>query len=394
MKTFKQVVLVLAIFFATGEAVVRLDKKFLFFQGSRFVEVSTETRRSPELEALEHGQSVVSARDLRIMVLGDSKLYGPGVELQKVFSQQLKAMLSADKSLLYENILVLDLSKGGYNTLMNRLTYFEYVDKFKPNLVILGNNYEDVYGNQDVPEAISKSNLTIHEQTTKIFEEKISGENTPVFQKVRETVYHSSLLEFIMAGLNLELKLRGIVVPGSVFHHLIYESHREDYAGWIKAQKHLGDIIADCQRKGITLIVYSAPELNMLDNYAPYATVDRKLAAFFERRAVPYVIGVLPFSGMNSSELALSRYDGHANAKGHHIMAQQVYSVIIDMLSGEHNARKVSQLNRYGSLQNVAANLKHCSPPTSLLSRVEDFLKLLPYGRRKKSIDLHEKAAR
>lgn len=359
MKAFKQVVLVLAIFFAIGEAVVRLDKKFLFFQGSRFVEVSTETRRSPELEALAHGQSVVSPRDLRIMVLGDSKLYGPGVELPQIFSQQLKAMLAADKSLPYDNVLVLDLSRGGYNTLMNRLTYFEYVDKFQPHLVILGNNYEDVYGNQDVPEAISKANLTVHEQTTKIFEEKISGENTPVFQKIRETVYHSSLLEFIMAGLNLELKLRGIVVPGSVFHHLIYESHREDYAGWIKAQKHLGDMIADCQRKGITLIVYSVPELNMLGNYAPYDTVDRKLAAFFESRAVPYVLGALPFSGMNSSDLALSRYDGHANAKGHHLMAQQVYSVIVDKLGREPKAREISRAGQNLSLQNVVAASLH-----------------------------------
>jgi hypothetical protein len=99
-----------------------------------------------------------------------------------------------------------------------------------------------------------------------------------------------------MAGVNLELKLRGIVVPGSVFHHLIYESHRDDYAGWIKAQKHLRDMIADCKQKGIALIVYSTPELNMLDNYAPYDTVDRKLAAFFQRYAIPYVNGVSPFS--------------------------------------------------------------------------------------------------
>jgi hypothetical protein len=358
MKNFKHVIIVFAIFFATGEAIVRLDKEFLFFQGSRFVEVSVETRRSPELEALENGRFVASARDLRIMVLGDSKIYGPGVERQNVFSQQLKAMLAADNSLPYENILVLDLSRGGYNTLMNRLTYFDYVDKFKPTLVVLGNNYEDVYGNQDVPEAISQSNLTLHEQTAKIFEEKLSGENTPVFQHIREKVYRSSLLEFIMAGLNLELKLRGIVVPGSVFHHLIYESHREDYPGWIKAQKHLRDMIADCQQKGIALIVYSTPELNMLGNYAPYDIVDRKLAAFFASRAVPYVIGATSFSGMNSSELALSRYDGHANAKGHYLMAQRVYSVIVDMLGREHHTREISQISRHASLQNVTANFE------------------------------------
>lgn len=354
MKIFKQVLIVLAIFFATGEAVVRLDKQFLFFQGSRFVEVSNDARQTPELAALTNGQFVASAKTLRIMVLGDSKIYGPGVAFQKIFSQQLKTLLAGDRSLPYENVLVLDLSRGGYNTLMNRLAYFEYVDQFQPHLVILGNNYEDVYGNQEVPEAISKSALSLQEQTDKLLEER-GSDNTPLFQKVRETVYHSSLLEFIMAGLNLELKLHGVIVPGSVFHHLIYKSHREDYPGWIKAQEHLHDMILDCEQKNIALIVYSVPEVNMLDNYAPYEVVDRTLAAFFARYAVPYVNGVQPFLGMKSSELALSRYDGHANDKGHHLMAQQVYAVIVQTLRREYAARAVSMNSRKEAAPNTTA---------------------------------------
>lgn len=341
MKTFKRFALILAIFFASGEAVVRLDKQFLFFHGSQVVEVSNDARRSEELDAVERGRFMISARDLRIMVLGDSKFYGPGVEFGKIFSQQLKGMLAADKSLPYENVLVLDLSRGGYNTLMNRLTYFEYVDQFDPNLVILGNNYEDVYGNQDVPEAISQSDLSPHQQTSKIFEESAS-DNMPLFQRIRKLLYHSSLLEFIMAGLNLELKLHGVIVPGSVFHHLIYKSHRDDYPGWVKSQKHLRDIIADCKKRGIDLMVYSVPELNMLDNYAPYEMVDQRLAAFFAGYSVPYINGVEPFHGMNSSDLALSRYDGHANDKGHHLMAQQVYAAIAPRLHGEYAVREIS----------------------------------------------------
>lgn len=338
MKTFRQFVLIFAIFFASGEAVVRLDKQFLFFHGSQFVEISNDARRSVELEAVEHGRLTISANDLRIMVLGDSKFYGPGVEFDKIFSQQLKGMLAQDNRLRHDNVLVLDLSRGGYNTLMNRLTYFEYVDQFKPHVVILGNNYEDVYGNQDVPEAISNSNLSLHEQTSKVFAERPT-DNMPLFQRVRDQLYHSSLLEFIMSGLNLELKLHGVIVPGSVFHHLIYKSHREDYPGWIKAQRHLRDMIADCRQRGIALIVYSVPELNMLDNYAPYEMVDRKLAAFFATYAVPYLSGVQPFRGMNSNELALSRYDGHANDKGHYLMARQVYASLAPTLQREYAAQ-------------------------------------------------------
>jgi hypothetical protein len=352
MKTCKRFALILAIFFASGEAVVRLDKQFLFFHGSQFVEISNDARRSVELEAVEHGRLTVSAGDLRIMVLGDSKIYGPGVEFSKIFSQQLKGMLAADKSLPYENVLVLDLSRGGYNTLMNRLAYFEYVDQFQPHLVILGNNYEDVYGNQDVSEVISKSNLTTHEQTSKVFEESAS-DNMPLFQRIRDQLYHSSLLEFIMAGLNLELKLRGVVVPGSVFYHLIYKSHSDNYPGWIKAQKHLRDIIGDCKKRGIDLMVYSVPEVNMLDNYAPYDVVDRKLAAFFAGYSVPYINGVQPFLGIKSSELALSRYDGHANEKGHRLMAQQVYAAIVPTLHREYAVQETSMGRRNGAWQSA-----------------------------------------
>ncbi|NUM73443.1 SGNH/GDSL hydrolase family protein [candidate division KSB1 bacterium] len=357
MNTFKRFALIFAIFFASGEAVVRLDKRFLFFHGSQLVEISNEARHSAELDAIENGRFTVSARDLRILILGDSKIYGPGVEFNKIFSQQLKSMLNADKSLPFGNVWVLDLSRGGYNTLMNRLAYFEYVDRFQPQLVILGNNYEDVYGNQEVSEAIRKSNLSPHEQMQKAFEEKDSG-NIPLFQRVRSCLYHSSLLEFVMAGLNRELKLRGVVVPGSVFHHLVYKSHREDYPGWIKAQKHLRDIITDCRQKGINLMVYSVPELNMLDNYAPYTVLDRKLATFFADYSVRYLNGVQPFLGMNSSTLALSRYDGHANAKGHRLMAQQVYEAIAPTLRRGYASQEISMQYRNHAAESLGNSLQ------------------------------------
>lgn len=352
MKTFKQSFVLLAIFLALGETIVRIDKKFLFFQGSRFVEVAVETRRSPELVALNANAFAISPRDLRVMVLGDSKIYGPGVDFREVFSQRLKALLAADKSLPYDNIFVLDLSHGGYNTLMNRLTYFQYVEKFQPQLVVLGNNYEDVYGNQDAPASMHKSNLGTHAQLAEIFEQTKNGENTPRFQHIREAVYHSSLLEFILAGVNLELKLRGVVVPGSVFHHLIYESHHEEYVGWVKAKAHLRDLIIDCKQRGAALIVYASPELNMIDNYAPYDTLDHTLSEFFASYAIPYLHDVSPFRGGETSDFALSRYNGHANAKGHQVMAQQVYPIIVEALP---RVREVSHAADNLALKQLAA---------------------------------------
>lgn len=95
----------------------------------------------------------------------------------------------------------------------------------------------------------------------------------------------------------------------------------------------------------------------MLDNYAPYYVVDRRLAAFFAGYSVPYINGVQPFIGMNSSDLALSRYDGHANDKGHHLMAQQVYAAIAPTLHHEYAVREISLSCRNGAWRDIGSSL-------------------------------------
>ena len=82
------------------------------------------------------------------MVLGDSYIHGGGIEFENNFSQQLKKMFS-NETLGFDKVWVLDVSKSSANNLDNNMIYFQFVEKFKPDIVILGYNYNDIEGDLD-----------------------------------------------------------------------------------------------------------------------------------------------------------------------------------------------------------------------------------------------------
>jgi hypothetical protein len=321
------------VFMAIGEIIVRLDAAFMFFQSSRIVRFESGIRHSTELTLIENGVFSVLKKDLRVMVLGDSMIQGLGIEPEKIFSQQLKLMLGSEMENRYSNIYVLDVSCGGNNTLRNKLTYFAYVDRFKPRIVILCYNYDDVYGDQNgkqnnektVPEELDTTGTGKRQSLM----QPVPGTKSPISNSVT-LLYNSKLLEFTLIKLNMELKLRGIILPGSEFYHLVNIAYSPEFYGWEKSKNHLIDIMQDCKKRGIKLIVFTMPKLNMLSNYQVFNKIEKEVSSFIKRNATIYVNGVTPFLGFNSDDYAISRYDAHPNYKAHNIMAKYVCKIIIN----------------------------------------------------------------
>jgi hypothetical protein len=324
----RQLLLGVLIFIGMGELVVQVDNLFAFFQGNRFVQVDNSLRESSELQRITSGRFTFSPGDLRILVLGDSRIRGLGIKPGDVFSRQLKLLLQADKDKPYANVYVLDVSAGGYNTLMNKRAYFKYVDLFKPQLVILCYNYDDVNGNQDdIPADNAGAGTAGGAAPAGAAVAKHGQPQTQLIPRLLEVLYNLKLVKFILVNANMELKLHGIILPGSEFYHVIH-SYSERLSGWVKSSRHLEEIIRDSRQRGIKIIVYTTPELNMLANYGVFDPIEKELSVFFKNYPGIYVNGVEPFAGRNSDDFALSRYDAHPNTRAHRIMAEHVYRVI------------------------------------------------------------------
>ena len=82
----------------------------------------------------------------RILVLGDSFIFGAGVEMEDTYSKQLENILrSQSKKIKYE---VINTGVLGYGTDQEYYLLEEWIDRLKPDLVIIGfyieNDVEDV----------------------------------------------------------------------------------------------------------------------------------------------------------------------------------------------------------------------------------------------------------
>jgi lysophospholipase L1-like esterase len=322
-----KILLRIILLFALGELLIRADQYFLFFQGLQFEVVQTVSRESEELTLLREKRFVAGDKDLRILVLGDSWIYGAGVDFNSIATQKLKQKLREEKEGRFENTWVFNSSTPSNNNLMNKITYFKYVDQFAPQVVLLAYNPNDVYGNQDeklVRKEIAKDSAAVAPKNFK----PATDEGIGVAQQVRRTLQRSKLIGFLAMKINMELKIKGLVVPGTEFHHLLYKAYLRDYRPWQKSQQHLDSIITDCKKRNIELIVYMVPELNMLDSYGIFDEQENLILDYFRERGVKVIRGVDGFRGYKSDDLALSRYDGHPNEKAHQIVADTLYKTL------------------------------------------------------------------
>ena len=308
-----------------GEIVVRFDEHTLFFQEARNLILANTYKESVEKSLADTGTMPVRRGDIRIMLLGDSKLYGVGVGPAKSAGALVKAKLQRESN--RRSVYLLDLTEPGSNTFYNRRAFDQYQGAVSPQVVILAYNHNDVYGDQgEEQQTRDTSSLTPSPAsvTTNTRRDRFLG----IVTTARALLGQSHAMTFTLVKLNMELKLAGVIVPGTEFHHLINRSHASDYPGWIASQKHLLAIADACRARHITFIVYIVPELEMLPRYSVFTRLDGYLMNYFKGMGVRSHNGVEPFRKRRGETFALSRYDGHPNEAAHEIIADDLFHEI------------------------------------------------------------------
>lgn len=314
----KKIIFYALLFAIIGEIMLRIDEGFHMFEDTRVVKIPTDLKVTPEYKLLTGNKINLAGNNLRIMVLGDSYIAGGGINAEERFSQQLKTILNA-RNKRYDDIYVLDVSKPNSNTLDNNLTYFHFVDSFKPHIVILGYNLNDGEGYLEKHPAKDAGSASASTNSAK---------NTSFTRKIYNIYKKSKLLDFAFHKLHAEMKAFGIIFPNSEFD-LILKSYYENRQNWQKSKILLKEMIDDAATRNTKFVVLKFAEINLLEHPSLFNRADNVLKDFFTSfPIVTYVSGADVFKNESSKEYILSKYDGHPNEKAHKKMAEAISSYI------------------------------------------------------------------
>jgi len=317
---FKQIIFLFFIFILVGELFVRFDEKFKLLESSQIVQMSTDLTVTPEFLLVKNNTINLSGNDLRVMVLGDSFIHGGGIEFKDNFSQQLKRLLQINNH-HYDNIYVLDLSKGAANNFDNNQIYFQFVNKFKPDIVILGFSYGATRG--DLYKLASKISLDSFSAINFTLNRKKS-----VSQKIYSVLYNSSVLHYVLFNFHSYLKSYGFIIPYSEFD-LVLNDYTLNSDQWKRSKFLLSQINADVLKRNIKMIVLKFPEMNLIEYPKIFKEPDQVIQSFYDNfPSINYINCVEYFKGKKSGDFILSKYDGHPNEKAHQIIALNVFNLI------------------------------------------------------------------
>lgn len=316
----KRVFIGVLLFIIIGEVMMRFDEQFELLQENHVVKALTEIATTPEFTMLKDNSLVIDSADLRVMVLGDSYISGAGLEPKDNFCHQLKGILKAN-NLRFNNVYVFDASVPKNNNLDNNESYFAYVDKFKPDVIILGYNYNDLMENlnrKDIPGDNDKPAEKV----------RSSEEKKNMMRRVIEFVFKSKFARYLHANLYTQFKAQGIIFPNSEFD-VMMKSYSANSERWSKSKMLLKEWLDDARKRDIEIIVLQCPQTDLMGYRSLFTQADSTIKNFFESSPkVKYRSVVDFFKGEDLSKYILSKYDGHSNAKAHKRIAEQAYLLI------------------------------------------------------------------
>ena len=321
MKLLK-VIYFLLIFLAVGEIIVRVDDALRPFSEDAQKKVRVSFNESYEWQLVRQNNVPLDDSTFRVLLLGDSYMHGVGFIRDSSVAEVLKTKLKSSH-LPYKRFLVLDATKPANNTLDNYQEYLFLDTVFKPDLVLLGYNLGNVYGNLDEgnTQKVSLATVTAQHPDVQTFRKKLIA-----------FVINSHLLYFVLHQINIELKLSGHPLPGSDLDNEL-KTYTENRTNWIKSQKILTKLMDSTQSRKENLLVMMLPIYNLMSNPQLFKRTDSTIYQFFtdSSRSNVSVWNTRSFyEGIPTSSLILNKYEEHPNTRVHRMLADSVFNFISD----------------------------------------------------------------
>ncbi len=291
--------------------------------GSMALELTTRLAKAVDFAATttidnasrDDPASIVASEDsFRVLVLGDSMAYSPGVPRNLLWSTLLEENLSSPT----RPVQVLNAARPGDNTWNQLELLREHIDRFRPHIVLLLYNYNDVYGGRRSVTASAEVVAT----TTVSSEDNREYKQSLLVRAIR-LLQQSTALQLISVRVALQLKVWGIVVPGSELSHLLGPAYQASYPGWIAVQDELAAMQGIAAERGASLGIYVMPTFDTL-RYDLFARPRARLDEVLDESGVTHHFGWDDFRGRDWRELAISPFDGHPNLEANAELASSV----------------------------------------------------------------------
>ncbi len=220
----------------------------------------------------------------RIMMLGDSIVFGWGVAQDKTMSVDLERDLAAGG---FGPVDVINTGVGNYNTAMEVAYFLDKGAVLKPDIVVLNYFIND-------------------------------AEPTPTYKPV--PWYAKRFYAYAVSGGAWDIFKRTLL-GGPEWKAYYADLYKKDQPGWIAAQDNIRRLAAYCREHGIRLVMTNIPELRELAPY-PFAAVNADLAGLAKSEGIEYLDFLPAVAGAPPASLWVTVPDPHPNAKAHALMAR------------------------------------------------------------------------
>ena len=250
------------------------------------VVINSKGLRDREVEAVK------PAGTTRVLMLGDSIVFGWGVRQDETLPVQLERDLRSAGRVPFE---VINAGVGNYNTAMEVAYFLEHGVAYAPDIVVLNYFIND-------------------------------AEPTPVYRDVPWFAHHSYAYAVVGGAWDgFQRRLAGEQDWRSYYAGL----YRPGAAGWEKAQVAIAELAVYCRTHGIRLIMSNIPELRELKAY-PFPDVQAKLEAVAAANGIEYLDLLPAVQGEEPKSLWVTVPDPHPNRRAQELMARRLAGYLDD----------------------------------------------------------------
>ena len=257
-----------------------------------------------KIDSLNNNQNL---NTFRIMILGDSRLLGFGLEKKYRFKNKLKNYLINDT-----NCEIFDYSGLSFNIFNNYVTFNKYFESIKPDIVILGWNYDDLLGNpSDNYSNYLKKNHSIFES---IYKPTTIENEKNLISKIKFYYDTSPFLAFFKATIIHYTHKFGFSIPFGEYNRIINHLYYNNNKDWESAKKMISNIVKSINKTNSKLIILKIPDFDILER-KHFNNIDLILKKDFESyKEIIYIDSKNYFLNDYQKTLSISKYDGHPNA--------------------------------------------------------------------------------
>ena len=226
----------------------------------------------------------------RLLVLGDSVVFGWGVEQDKIFPAVLEELIRKDSP----DWEVVSAGAGSWNT----RTEFEWLQKkglaYQPDILLLCITSNDV----DRTKSIHRTSLVEIPTNGKPTRSKIASACQSIWNGIANTSYLCGFVQHLRQGRTSQSRYDNLLAAES--------------PEWKDAETALREMHAICQKNNVKLVatIYYAPNSELFIKHYTECLDD---------------LGVAHTLTPDLGHFKNSRVDGHPNAEGHRVLAEHLW---------------------------------------------------------------------